>query len=253
MTLRTAATPSDLSALDYNRIRMNMNRPPRYTFNSNLPKSSIVSYPDRCPLWGDARYRGNCDGRLFVQLVQRYRPRSVADPMEGSGTTRHAVAWLVENTGANIDFWGGDLRHGFNLLRQDIPGRHDFIWIHPPYWNIIRYGEHADDLSSFDDYQTFASALRVCLLRCAQALEPGGRLAVLIGDVRRKGKYVPIIRDVMNLEAAIGPIRSVIIKAQHNCRSDKVANAAMEDVPIRHEYCVIFKSGAAPHSSRKAA
>ena len=24
--------------------------------------TSVVSYPKRCSLWGDARYRGNCDG-----------------------------------------------------------------------------------------------------------------------------------------------------------------------------------------------
>jgi len=31
--------------------------------------TSVVSYPNRCSLWGDSRYRGNCDGRLFKNLV----------------------------------------------------------------------------------------------------------------------------------------------------------------------------------------
>jgi hypothetical protein len=54
--------------------------------------SSIVSYPERCTLWGDGRYRGNCDGRLFLNLVRRYNAKRVADPMVGSGTTRDVIA-----------------------------------------------------------------------------------------------------------------------------------------------------------------
>ena len=31
--------------------------------------TSVVSYPNRCPLFGDSRYRGNCDGRLIKNLI----------------------------------------------------------------------------------------------------------------------------------------------------------------------------------------
>ena len=44
----------------------------------------VVSYPSRRPLWGKSSYRGNCDGRLFKNLVLRYRAKRVADPMFGS-------------------------------------------------------------------------------------------------------------------------------------------------------------------------
>lgn len=202
---------------------------------------SIVSYPTRCPLWGDANYRGNCDGRLLKNLIIRYRPRSIADPMEGSGTSRHLVEWWNKGSSHQIQYWGGDLRKGFNLLEQAIPGRFDLVWIHPPYWNIIRYGENRDDLSNMPDYPLFRDALRICLLRCSQALQPGGRLAVLVGDDRRKGSYFPIVRDVLNFEPDLGQLRSIIIKAQHNCRSDGVCYGGMEDPRIQHEYCVVFK------------
>ena len=79
----------------------------------------------------------------------------------------------------------------------------------------------------------------VCLKRCYDALVPGGRLAVLIGDVRRKGQYTAIIKDV--LDFPYGEIRSVIIKVQHNCTSDRKRYGKLEDMPIRHEYCVVFK------------
>ena len=203
--------------------------------------SSIVSYPERCSLWGDGRYRGNCDGRLFLNLVRRYNAKRVADPMLGSGTTRDVIAWLNRNHGTAIDFWGGDLKDGFNLLKQDLPGVFDFIWIHPPYWDIVRYSDHPDDLSTCRMYGLFIERLGECLRRCVAALIPGGRIAVLIGDVRREGVYVPIGREVMFLASELGQLRSVIIKAQHNCRSDYTRYGRMEDVLIKHEYCIIFK------------
>jgi hypothetical protein len=79
----------------------------------------------------------------------------------------------------------------------------------------------------------------ICLQHCYEALEIGGRLAVLIGDVRRKGKYTPIVKDVLNFPC--GELRSIIIKVQHNCTSDKRRYGKLEDPPIKHEYCVVFK------------
>jgi hypothetical protein len=144
---------------------------------------------------------------------------------------------------SGISYWGGDLREGFDLTKQDLPGKFDFVWIHPPYWNIIRYSSHnTNDLSNCDNYATFRELLMVCLERCYEALELGGRLAVLIGDVRRADKYTPIVKDVLNLP--FGEIRSIIIKVQHNCTSDRKRYGKMEDVPIKHEYCVIFKKPA---------
>lgn len=46
---------------------------------------SVVEYPDRGP-WGDAKYPGNNSGYLQVDLLDFYQPKSILDPMEGSGT-----------------------------------------------------------------------------------------------------------------------------------------------------------------------
>ena len=201
--------------------------------------TSVVSYPRRCSLWGDSRYRGNCDGRLFKNLVLRYRARRVGDPMRGSGTTRDVVAGLNRYKKAGIEFWGGDLRSGFDLTKQPLPGEFDFCWVHPPYWNIVRYSERENDISTCASYETFRVLLRVCLKRCYDALTIGGRLAVLIGDVRRVGKYTATIKDILNFPH--GEIRSIIIKVQHNCTSDRKRYGKLDDVPIQHEYCVVFK------------
>ena len=83
--------------------------------------------------------------------------------------------------------------------------------------------------------------LMLCLERCYDALVPGGRLAVLIGDVRKRGQYTAIIKDVLNFPH--GELRSVIIKVQHNCTSDRKKYGKLEDPPIKHEYCIVFKKG----------
>jgi hypothetical protein len=82
----------------------------------------------------------------------------------------------------------------------------------------------------------------ICLQRCYEVLETGDRLAVLIGDVRRKGKYTAIVKDILNFPH--GELRSIIIKVQHHCTSDRKRYGKLEDPPIKHEYCIVFKKTA---------
>ena len=202
---------------------------------------SVIDRPQRCSLWGDARYRGNCDGTLFKNLVHWYQPCRIADPMVGSGTTRDVITGLGELGRFSGRFWSGDLRGGFDLLNSPLPGRYDFVWVHPPYWDIVRYSDHPSDLSRSQPLADFLTQLETCLVRCFESLQMGGRLAVLIGDVRRKGSYHCLAHEVMGLGGRIGELCSVIIKTQHNCTSDRRRYARLLDVPIKHETCLVFR------------
>ena len=133
------------------------------------------------------------------------------------------------------------MRTGFDLLTENLPGEFDLVWLHPPYWNIVRYSRDAADLSNCESFTQFIKRLRACLRRCYAALAPGGRLAALVGDVRRHDVYLPLVQYVLSMGGEIGELRSIIIKVQHNCQSDRKAYARMEDLPIKHEYCVVFK------------
>ena len=207
-------------------------------------KTSVVSNAKRANQWGSNRYGGNCDGGIFADLVRRYDAKSVADPMMGSGTTRDCVADLNAD-GLEITYWGSDLNQGFNLAEHALPGRFDFVWIHPPYWNLIRYSQRPGDLSSAPTYEEFLKRLESCLLNCYQSLNPGGRLAVLIGDFERDGKYIPLCRDVMNFEKKLGEIRTVIVNEQVNCWSDIIPmrrpKPPVDGIKIRHDCCIVFK------------
>lgn len=206
--------------------------------------SSVISVPHRDNRWGDSRYRGNCDGTLFRELVLRYEPRSVLDPMMGSGTTRDVIRDLIAGGGRRIRYLGTDLKKGFDILTSSPDELFDLVWVHPPYWDIIRYSEEADDLSTLESWEEFRVALALALQRCHEWVAPGGRLAVLVGDVRKHGRYYPLVREVLNLEGKLGELRSVVIKLQHNCQSDTKTYRHLEDVRIAHEYCAIFKRAA---------
>lgn len=203
--------------------------------------SSWVSTPQRDNRWGDPQFRGNCDGTLFRDLILRYDPKSVADPMMGSGTTQDVVADLNRETGGDIRYWGSDLSMGFNLQTMNLPGRFDFIWVHPPYWDIIAYsGGVEGDLSCIGNFETFCDVLIRCLQRCVVALNPGGYLAVLVGDIRRCGQYYSMLKPLLECDTDLGQLRSIIIKAQHHTASSR-KRYRMPDPPIHHEYCLLIR------------
>jgi DNA modification methylase len=59
----------------------------------------------------------------------------------------------------------------------------------PPYWTLKKYDAIEGQLGVIDDYEKFLEELDKVWMRCLNALVPGGRLVVVVGDVclaRRK-------------------------------------------------------------------
>jgi hypothetical protein len=200
--------------------------------------NSVVDYPDRGP-WGDRGYRGNFSGFLVRDLYYQLKPKSVLDVFEGSGTTGDFFKGLEKEKGITVEYRGLDLRKGFNVLKDHIPGTYDLILAHFPYHNIVRYSNHPDDLSNCNDYIEFIEKVRRAMNAMYAALMEEGTLAVVIGDVRKNGQYYAIFNDVINMR--VGTLRSVIIKKQHNCRSSGIEYRPSKYlVPIAHEYVLLF-------------
>ena len=202
--------------------------------------TSVVSYPSRGK-GGDPRFWGNCSPRLLEDLFCHYRPRLVYDPAVGSGTTRDVAERL------GIPGFFSDLALGFNVLRDEPPfGGFDFAFWHPPYHNIVVYtgpgsvwggDPHPDDLSRCPSYEVFLERLNEATYRIYEALRRGGRLAVLVGDLRRNGKLYPIQRDMR----WFGEPEALIIKMQHNTRSGRKDYGRARFVAIVHEYLVVTR------------
>jgi hypothetical protein len=213
-------------------------------YQENRDLCSVVSYSDRGP-WGNSGYRGNCSGYLVKDLILRFKCQSVFDPAEGSGTVRDVVAGINKYRRQNIDYEGRDLKNGWDILYSELPEKQfDIIWYHPPYWNIIRYSDNPKDLSNCKTLKEYEIKLNQSVARLAQAVKPGGILAILIGDKRKDGTYYPLFRTLLS-NTRIGYLRAIIIKIQYNCRSDRrnyyTQNSFL--IPIKHEYCLIFQKG----------
>ena len=106
--------------------------------------TSIHATPGRGE-YGNAGYRGNCSGLLIRDLLMFYRPRRVLDCMEGGGTCRDVCKELA------ISYEGRDLKAGFDATRAESfagLGTFDFVWLHPPYWQMIRYNSDGRCLSN---------------------------------------------------------------------------------------------------------
>lgn len=207
--------------------------------------NTLVSYPDR-GFGGRNTYRGNCSGRLIEDIIDQYRLRGLSDFMVGSGTTED----VVRRRGLRGDF--ADLNRGFDMLTMDIPERAENIMWHPPYHNLVvysgqqysdkevidRYGfdPKVSDLSRCKDWEDFIRKLNYCMFKQFAALEKGGRMFTLVGDIKQSGRLYSMIADM----AKPGTMEQIIIKAQHNCTSDGRSYAG-RFVPIVHEYLLVTR------------
>ena len=195
------------------------------------PLTSIVSYPNRGP-WGDNRYPGNSSGYLLIDLCATYTPRSVLDPMEGGGTSRDVCADM------GIAYQGFDLHSGVDSLHDEIGDGYDLIFWHPPYHDMKIYSDDPRDLSRAGSLAAFGALLRAGYWRFFERLAPSGRLAILIGDLRRHGRYEPLTADVARLDR--NHLAGIIVKAQHNVSSNRTQYGGAF-VPILHETLTIFQ------------
>jgi len=211
-------------------------------YEENKELCSVVSYPDRGP-WGNPAFRGNCTGYLAKDLILRFGCRSVFDPAEGSGTIRDVVSGINKYCGSRIHYEGRDLKQGWDILESPIPEKQfDMVWYHPPYWDMISYSSHAQDLSNCASLEEFETKLNQSAERLSGILKPGGILVILIGDKRKSGVYYALMRTLL-MNPKIGELKAIIIKIQHHCQSDKREYGARNPflIPIKHEYCLIYQ------------
>lgn len=200
---------------------------------------SIVSYKDRGH-WGNSKYRGNTSGHIIKDLIQHFfpyqPPRQFIEVFSGGGTGKDVANELNIKNSQHLD-----LNTGWNAVTDEIPYGSDFVFSHPPYWDIVSYqpynNNHPDDLSLNSDYETFIKKLDQVNAKIYQSLLNGGRHAILVGDIRKKGKYYSVIKDM----AWLGDLEAHIIKAQYNCFSSHKEYANKNFIPIAHEHLLVFR------------
>lgn len=190
--------------------------------------------------YGNSKYRGNCSGLLIRDLLSFYQPERLLDPMEGSGTSRAVAKEL------HLDYFGFDLKQGLDATEPGSfkqIGSFDFGWIHPPYYDLVKYnGEDLRCLSNSKTVTDFNLRLQRVIVNCLSVLKPGGHIAVLIGDITRKGKFYGLPFHLWMTAKNIG----LELAAPEICRLSHGASSSKRVyshsfIPRVHDVCLVFR------------
>jgi hypothetical protein len=198
--------------------------------------NSILRYSNRGE-WGNSSYRGNCTGHIILDLLNQFKPQKFVEVFSGGGTGQDVAQSIGITNSVHLD-----LNNGWDAMTDEIPVSSDFTFSHPPYWDIIAYGSqretghHQNDLSNKMEYTEFINKLDMVNERIYHNLTNGGRHALMIGDVRKCGKYYSPIKDL----TWFGDLEAHLIKEQDNPRSShKIYRGNF--IPISHEHILVFR------------
>ena len=118
----------------------------------------------------------------------------------------------------------------------------DFVWMHPPYWKMIRYNDDPNCLSNAETLQVFLKRMATVMNNCRSVLTRRGKIAILIGGFSERGRYQPLSQLIMAEAIGIGlwPATTEIIRFQHgNTSSRKSYQSSF--IPGLHDTCMVFE------------
>ena len=246
-----------------------------------LEKTTVWDFPRRGD-WGVHKgdYRGNWPPQLVRNLIQTYSREGdlVVDPFMGGGTSLFE-AWLLGRRSVGLDLSllafqtttgrlqemedaasGGavdlDLSIKPIVLQENALNLGDalgslgegckgvsLVCVHPPYLDALQYTkDHEDDLSRLDDPREFTRRIGLFAEQVFGLLEPGGTCGLLMGDVRKRGKLIPLGYDTLSeFVRARFDLQDIIIKTQHRDRSSEFYVRGSSRLLLSHEYLYILK------------
>jgi DNA modification methylase len=243
--------------------------------NFELEQTTIWSFPNRGK-WAvhDSSYRGNWGPEVPRNLILRYTEPGdwVLDPFLGGGTTAIEATLLRRNfVGLDVNpaalqvarrkirrlkarlrrekaLEGGlpvvRVLHGdARRMKQVASESVKLVCAHPPYLNIVEYTRtDPADLSTITDPDRYMREMRRVALEILRCLRPSGVLAMLIGDVRRNGKIIPLGMKVLHALLDMFDLEEIVIKTQHNASSTHFYEGKSHSfLRIAHEYLLIMR------------
>lgn len=225
----------------------------------------------------NAGYWGNFIPQIPNQLLKRYTKNGewVLDPFLGSGTTliecrrlgRNGVGIELSSKVVNLakkninketnqygiktEIVGGDsseLDFGEILTQLGIKSV-QFLIMHPPYWDIIKFSEEKKDLSNAKTKEEFLNLFGKVVDKTYPILDKGRYFAVVIGDKYSRGEWIPLGFDTMQEVLKRGyKLKSIIVKnfeetkGKQNQKELWRYRALVGGFYIfKHEYILLFK------------
>ncbi len=238
-----------------------------------VPENTTVWSFESRGKWGvhDSVYRGNWAPEIPRNLILRYSRNDdwILDPFVGGGTT------AIECTLLNRNFIGFDInpaalilsRRKIQLLKAKIKrtasngipevrlfkgdardmtrvpsSSVDLVCAHPPYLDIVGYTRtNPADLSTITDPDRFIREMRKVSYEVYRTLKPGGRYCVLMGDVRRSGRLIPLGLKLLNSLLDMFDLEESIIKRQHQCSGSYFYKPENSFLRLEHEYLFVLR------------
>ncbi len=234
-----------------------------------LETTSVWSFPERGK-WAthNPHYRGNFAPQMARNLIDKYSNQGdfILDPMVGAGTTL-IEAKLLHRNALGIDINPDAVSLTLDALNfeynstaeqsviiqdsRDLSNLEDnifdFILIHPPYLNIIKYsdGTISGDLSNISSVDKFCIEFKKIAAELFRVLKPNKYCSLLIGATRKGGHYIPLpyylLKCFLDVDFAL---KEEIIKTQHNCASSNSwawRSLKYNFYLIMHEHLFIFR------------
>lgn len=226
-------------------------------------------------------YRGNWPPQLVRNLLLTFTDPGdlIVDPFVGGGTTlieawlsgRHSIGTdisklALQTTRAKLRHMaklahsdprvhlsedlrprvvsGDALRLERILLAEGIPlGSVKLLCVHPPYLDSVRFTQSDQrDFSQVKEPEVFYSKLSAFAQQAMNVLADNGVCALLMGDVRKTGRLIPLGFNSADVFALQGfTLESIIIKAQNRERSTEFYRTRGGHFLLEHEYLFIFR------------
>lgn len=223
-------------------------------------------------------YHGNFIPQVPRQLLERYTREGelVLEFFSGSGTTLYECESLKRDyIGFDINpkilqyvterMVGSEARYILNncdvvgeecelLIKEGLEamGRDsvDFFIAHPPYLDIVKFTDQAEDLSQESDVDTFLDKLMLAFDNGLKYLRPKGYFAVVMGDVYKKSEVLPLGFYVMNAIKSRFDValKGIVVKNIEGNRGKLGAQNIWRYRALRsdyflfkHEYIFVFK------------
>lgn len=215
-------------------------------------------------------YRGNFVPQIPNQLIRRFTKKgeTVFEPFMGSGTT------LFECEKLGRKYIGFDINQDIvNLVQDKIDNpketfvRHcnsldskefdknvlnkvQFILMHPPYLDIVKFTNDANDLSQISNLKDFIGKFKIVCENSLKYLEKNRYFAIVVGDVYKNSEVMPLsfyCMDMIKRNFDV-KLKGIIVKniegnrgkiGQNNIWKYRALNS--DYFIFKHEYIFVFK------------